>query len=155
MIGLALLGLPGAIWPELLLGVFIHDPETMDVARFPMRLVGIGMAIEGLGMVMMHALLGAGDTRRVMAVAVLSQWGAFLPIAYLAGPMLGFGLAVIWTHAGRLPRRDGRGVHVVLGPRRVDPDQSVAWHLVASWVGPKQVSETERKYTPEAPIFRP
>ena len=97
MIGLALLGLPGAIWPELLLGVFIHDPETMDVARFPMRLVGIGMAIEGLGMVMMHALLGAGDTRRVMAVAVLSQWGVFLPIAYLAGPMLGFGLAVIWT----------------------------------------------------------
>jgi multidrug resistance protein, MATE family len=97
MIGLALLGLPGAIWPELLLGVFIHDPETMAIATLPMRLVGIGMAVEGLGMVMMHALLGAGDTRRVMVVAVVAQWGVFLPIAYLAGPVLGFGLAVIWT----------------------------------------------------------
>ena len=97
MIALALLGLPGAIWPELLLGVFIHDPATMEVARFPMRLVGIGMAVEGLGMVMMHCLLGAGDTKRVMKVAVIAQWGGFLPLAYLAGPMLGFGLTVIWS----------------------------------------------------------
>jgi len=96
MVGLALLGLPGAIWPELLLGVFIRDPETMAVASLPMRLVGIGMAIEGLGMVMMHALLGAGDARRVMKVAVLMQWGGFLPLAYLAGPVLGFGLTFIW-----------------------------------------------------------
>jgi multidrug resistance protein, MATE family len=35
MIGLALLGLPGAIWPELLLGIFIHDPDTMAIATFP------------------------------------------------------------------------------------------------------------------------
>jgi Na+-driven multidrug efflux pump len=96
MIALALLGLPGAVWPELLLGVFIHDPETMAVATFPMRLVGIGMAVEGLGMVMMHNLLGAGDNKRVMKVAVVAQWGLFLPLAYLVGPVLGFGLAVIW-----------------------------------------------------------
>jgi multidrug resistance protein, MATE family len=97
MVALALLGLPGAIWPELLLGAFIHDPETIAVAAFPMRLVGIGMAIEGLGMVMMHGLLGAGDTKRVMKIAVLAQWGVFLPLAYVAGPVLGFGLSFIWT----------------------------------------------------------
>jgi multidrug resistance protein, MATE family len=45
----------------------------------------------------MHALLGAGDTRRVMKIAVLAQWGAFLPLAYLAGPVLGFGLTFIWS----------------------------------------------------------
>ena len=97
MVGLALLGLPGAIWPELLLRVFIHDPETIAVASLPMRLVGIGMAVEGLGVVMMHNLLGAGDAKRVMKVAVLSQWVGFLPLAYVAGPMMGFGLTVIWT----------------------------------------------------------
>jgi multidrug resistance protein, MATE family len=52
--------------------------------------------VEGLGMVMMHALLGAGDNRRVMMIAVVAQWGVFLPLAYLAGPVLGFGLLVIW-----------------------------------------------------------
>jgi multidrug resistance protein, MATE family len=97
IVGLFVLGLPGALWPEVLLGAFIRDPETIAVASVPMRLVGIGMAIEGLGMVMMHALLGAGDTRRVMKIAVLAQWGAFLPLAYLAGPVLGFGLTFIWS----------------------------------------------------------
>ncbi|HKK03889.1 MAG TPA: MATE family efflux transporter [Gammaproteobacteria bacterium] len=96
MIALAVLGLPGVLWPELLLGVFIHDPETMAIATFPMRLVGLGMAVEGLGMVMMHALLGAGDNKRVMKIAVVAQWGVFLPLAYLVGPVLGFGLSVIW-----------------------------------------------------------
>jgi multidrug resistance protein, MATE family len=97
VLGLALIGLPGLLWPEVLLQVFIRDPETMAVATFPTRLVGLGMAVEGLGMVMMHALLGAGDTKRVMKVAVLAQWAGFLPLAYLAGPVLGFGLAVIWS----------------------------------------------------------
>ncbi len=97
VIGLGILGLPGVIWPELLLKVFIHDADTLAVATYPMRLVGLGMAVEGLGMVMMHALLGSGDTRRVMKVAVLAQWAGFLPLAYLAGPVFGFGLAVIWT----------------------------------------------------------
>jgi multidrug resistance protein, MATE family len=97
MIGLAILGLPGAIWPEWLLSGFIRDAETIAVASLPMRLVGIGMAVEGLGMVMMHSLLGAGDAKRVMKVAVLAQWAVFLPLAYLAGPVLGFGLTFIWT----------------------------------------------------------
>jgi multidrug resistance protein, MATE family len=45
----------------------------------------------------MHSLLGAGDAKRVMKVAVLAQWAVFLPLAYLAGPVLGFGLTFIWT----------------------------------------------------------
>jgi Na+-driven multidrug efflux pump len=58
------------------------------------------MGIEGLGVVIMHALLGAGDARRVMMVAVLAQWVVFLPLAWLAGPMLGFGLTTIWLLYG-------------------------------------------------------
>jgi putative MATE family efflux protein len=101
MLGLSILALPGIAFPEVLLGVFIHDPETIAVASFPMRLVAIGMAVEALGVVMMHCLLGAGDNRRVMMVAVLAQWVVFLPLAYLIGPVLGFGLSVIWSmHIG-------------------------------------------------------
>ncbi|MEJ2523860.1 MAG: MATE family efflux transporter [Gammaproteobacteria bacterium] len=97
MLGLGLIGLPAAIWPELLLAVFIHDPATMAVADMPMRLIGLFMAVDGLGIVMMHALLGAGDARRVMLVSVSAQWGVFLPLAYLVGPVLGFGLTTIWA----------------------------------------------------------
>jgi putative MATE family efflux protein len=100
VVGLALLGLPMWLVPDLVLGVFIKDPETLEVARLPMRLVGLLMAIEAFTLVLMHALLGAGDARRVMMVAVSTQWLMFLPLAYLVGPVLGLGLTAIWISQG-------------------------------------------------------
>ena len=97
---LGLLGVPMWLVPDLMLSAFIHDPETMDLARWPIRLVGLTMAIEAVGLVLMHALLGAGDSKRVMLVAVSAQWFVFLPIAYLVGPALGFGLLGIWILQG-------------------------------------------------------
>ena len=96
VIMLGVLGMPFWIHPEPILGIFIHDPETIDVARVPARLVGLLMALEAVGLVLMHALLGAGDARRVMLVAISTQWLLFLPAAYLAGPVMGFGLTTIW-----------------------------------------------------------
>jgi putative MATE family efflux protein len=93
---LGILGMPFWVNPDPILGVFIHDPDTIDVARWPARLVGMLMALEAIGLVLMHALLGAGDAKRVMVVAICTQWLLFLPAAYLAGPVLGFGLTTIW-----------------------------------------------------------
>jgi multidrug resistance protein, MATE family len=45
---------------------------------------------------MMHALFGVGAARRVMAVSVGLQWGIFLPMAYVLGPVWGLGLSAIW-----------------------------------------------------------
>jgi MATE family multidrug resistance protein len=98
---LGMLGVPFWVHPDPILGVFIHDPVTVDVARIPARLVGLLMALEAVGLVLMHALLGAGDARRVMLVAVSTQWFLFLPAAYVAGPVLGLGLTTIWLlHGG-------------------------------------------------------
>jgi Na+-driven multidrug efflux pump len=90
------LGAPLVFWPDLILGVFIRDPATLDVARLPAQFMGASMALEGVGMVLMHSLLGAGDARRVMLVAVGVQWLVFLPLAYLIGPVIGLGLTAIW-----------------------------------------------------------
>ena len=86
--------------PDPILGVFIKDPVTVDVARLPAQIMGISMALEALGMIMVNALLGAGDARRVMMTTVAMQWLVFLPMAYLAGPVLGFGLLTIWLLQG-------------------------------------------------------
>ena len=90
------LGIPMWLIPDQVLSIFIHDPQTLDVARLPMRLVGLTIAAEAVGLVLMNALLGAGDSKRVMLVSIGSQWGLFLPLAYLFGPVLGFGLLTIW-----------------------------------------------------------
>ncbi|MCA9689171.1 MAG: hypothetical protein KC636_06140, partial [Myxococcales bacterium] len=94
---LGLLGVPMMLVPDLILGVFLHEPEALEIARLPLRLVGAMIALDGVGMVLMNALMGAGDNRRVMIVSVILQWGVFLPVAYLVGPVLGFGLIGIWT----------------------------------------------------------
>ncbi len=100
MLVMAGLGLPMWIVPDLLLSIFIHNPETLDTARLPMRLVGLTMGLEAIGMIMMNSLLGAGDTRRVMMVSISFQWFLFLPLAYLVGPVAGWGLLAIWILQG-------------------------------------------------------
>ncbi len=90
------LGLPMALVPEAILGVFLSDAETMMLAVLPLRLTGLAIVTDAVGMVLMHALNGAGATRTVMKVSITVQWLMFLPAALLAGPVLGGGLLGIW-----------------------------------------------------------
>jgi MATE family, multidrug efflux pump len=93
----ALICVPAVLMPDLILRGFLHDPATRALAVWPLRIVAIGIAFDSFGTVLMNALLGAGDSRRVMAVAVGMQWVIFLPLAYLVGPHLGGGLSSIWA----------------------------------------------------------
>jgi putative MATE family efflux protein len=93
---LACLGLPMVLFPSALLGLFIHDPVTIATGTLPLRIVGATIFLDGIGLVLQNAMLGAGDSRRVMIVAVSLQWLLFLPAAYLLGPYFGFGLMGMW-----------------------------------------------------------
>lgn len=97
VITMGVLGLPMIFAPEqVLLAIYTLEPETLELTLWPLRLVGISMIFEGVGVVFQHALLGAGAARRVMVVAIANQWLIFLPLAYLTGPVLGYGLTEIW-----------------------------------------------------------
>jgi putative MATE family efflux protein len=97
----ATISMVGLLAPDLLLGLFLHDPETLALARWPLRILAAAMALDTVGLVLMNALLGAGDNRRVMVVSVSLQWLIFLPVAWVIGPKLGLGLTPVWlAHAG-------------------------------------------------------
>ncbi|MGB1278188.1 MAG: MATE family efflux transporter, partial [Nannocystaceae bacterium] len=91
------LALPMLLVPDLLLGIFLHEPEALELARLPLRIVGGGILLDAVGMVLLNSMVGAGYTRTVMIVSVTLQWLVFLPIAYIFGPYLGFGLTGIWV----------------------------------------------------------
>ena len=91
-----LIALPAIVAPEAILAVFLHDPATLRLAAWPMRLIGLFIATDSLGMVLMNALIGAGATRRVMVIATSLQWLFFLPVAFLLGPVFQSGLLAIW-----------------------------------------------------------
>jgi len=96
-VGLTILGLPMVLIPrELLTAIYTLDARTLEIALWPLRLIGLSMIFEAVGTILQNALLGAGDTRRVMKVAIFNQWCLFMPAAYLVGPVLGYGLTGIW-----------------------------------------------------------
>lgn len=97
---LTILGMPMWLVPDLVSALFIHEESTRDLARWPMRVMGLTMVIEAVGFAYMHGLLGAGDARRVMFISIGTQWLLFLPLAYVIGPVLGFGLLGIWIWQG-------------------------------------------------------
>ena len=97
MIIVGLIALGGVVAPDLMLGVFLHDEETIALARLPLQILGISMAVDTLGGVLLNALLGAGASRLVMIVSIGLQWGVFLPVAYILGPILGLGLTAVWV----------------------------------------------------------
>jgi putative MATE family efflux protein len=100
-LGVGLMALVGLVFPDLLLRPFLHDPAILALARTPLRALAASMSVDTLGVVLMNALLGAGDNLRVMAVALVLQWVVFLPCAYLVGPILGFGITGVWLgHIG-------------------------------------------------------
>lgn len=82
------------------LRIFVRDQHLVDIGRLPLQLVGATVLLDGLGLIMMQSLLGAGASGLVMKVATGLQWCVFLPIAYLLGPGLGLGLTAIWIAMG-------------------------------------------------------
>lgn len=92
----AALGLAMLLFPQALLGLFLHEPALLALGDLPLRLIGLGVVLDGIGLILMQALLGAGASGAVMRISVGMQWLLFLPGAWLAGPGLGYGLLGIW-----------------------------------------------------------
>ena len=97
MVCVGLLALPAVLVPDLFLGLFLRDPATLGLARLPLQITAITMALEVIGMVLMNAHYGAGHSRRVMVISLAMQWCFFLPIAFLMGLVFGLGLLAIWS----------------------------------------------------------
>lgn len=115
---MGVLGLPMIFFPSTLIAtIYTLEPATLEAVQWPLRLVGMTMVFEAVGMVLQSALLGAGYARRVMIVAIVNQWFVFLPVAYLLGPVLGYGLTVIWL-ANVLYRAFQAGVFSMFWVRR-------------------------------------
>ncbi|MEM9188411.1 MAG: MATE family efflux transporter, partial [Myxococcota bacterium] len=96
LVVVALIALPGMLFPELMLTPFLKEESTRALGSFPLRLVCITLPLDAVSMVLLNALLGAGENTKVMFASVGLQWGLFLPAAFVVGPILGFGLTAVW-----------------------------------------------------------
>jgi len=96
-LGLLPLGLILLAAPRPILSLIVADPATIELATAPLCVLALGMSIDAYGRILGFALRGAGATRLVTSVAFALQWGAQLPLSWLVGVHLGFGLLGIAT----------------------------------------------------------
>ena len=95
------MALPMLLLTGPVLHLFFGDRSGADrlveLGVLPLRLIGLGVTLDGLGFILMQSLLGVGASGRVMLVTIGLQWGLFLPLAYLLGAVLGTALLSIWA----------------------------------------------------------
>ncbi len=97
---MAILGAPLWIFPQWVLAIFTNDATLIAIGTTPLRITGLVILLEVTAMVLTQAMLGAGASRQVLRINLAMQWCVLLPLAYLAGPVAGFGILGIWVLQG-------------------------------------------------------
>jgi MATE family multidrug resistance protein len=91
----ALLGLPLVVFPEFFLSIFLHDPHVIEIAKVPFQLIMATAGFSSVIWIFAYTLYSVGDGVRVMIVSFCTQWLLFLPVAYILGARLHYGLLPI------------------------------------------------------------
>ncbi len=66
-----------------IIGIFTQEREVMKYGVQALQIMGAGYIFFGIGMVMMQALNGAGDTKTPTWINLACFWGLQVPLAYL------------------------------------------------------------------------
>ena len=96
MVMMAVMGLPLWIAPDWVLHLFTPDDALVALGEWPLRIIGFSIPFEVAAIILTQTLLGAGASKQVMKINLVMQWLLFLPLAWIIGPYLGFGLIGVW-----------------------------------------------------------
>lgn len=79
------------IFPVPIISFFSKEKEVIDYGVSALRIIGIGYIFYGVGMVMIQALNGAGDTRTPTIINFVCFWLIQIPLAYILSTSLKLG----------------------------------------------------------------
>jgi putative MATE family efflux protein len=71
--------------------IFTDDIAVQDVGALSLQIIGSGYVFYGIGMVMIQALNGSGDTKTPTWINVVCFWFFQIPLAYVLSKPLGMG----------------------------------------------------------------
>lgn len=74
-----------------IISVFTKDPEVHQTGTLALRIIGCGYVFYGVGMVMVNALNGAGDTKTPTLINLFGFWAFQIPFAFLLAKWLNMG----------------------------------------------------------------
>ena len=75
-----------------IIGIFTKDAEVHKTGTLALQIIGTGYIFYGIGMVMIQALNGAGDTRTPTYINFAGFWLFQIPFALLMTYWIGLGV---------------------------------------------------------------
>jgi MATE family multidrug resistance protein len=93
------IGLGQAVFAGPLLSFASQSELVRDAALTPLRIMGACTPLIAIGMILTQALFGAGNSRFVMVVELILHFACLVPLAWLLGVKLGYGLVGLWVSA--------------------------------------------------------
>ena len=89
------------VFTEQLVYIWNPNNEAVQAALVaPMRLVAVMLPVVAVGLVLSQALYGAGANVYVMVAEGVLHAGVLVPMSWLLGPTLGYGLLGCWAGGG-------------------------------------------------------
>lgn len=88
---MGLLGLILAVFPRFFITLFIQDPSVVEPGVQALRIISYGFALYGMGMVMIQALNGAGDTATPTKVFFVCYGLIEISLAWILAKPVGLG----------------------------------------------------------------
>ncbi len=88
---MSLVGVAMLLLAPQITGLFSSDPEVLRYGTSCLRILGVGFPMYAVGMIMIQALNGAGDTATPSTLNLLSFWILQIPLAYWLATKTGLG----------------------------------------------------------------
>ncbi len=79
------------VFAQTITGWFALDPEVLRLGTNCLRIIAIGFPLYAIGMVMVQAMNGAGDTETPMTLNLVAFWLVQIPLAFLLATKSPFG----------------------------------------------------------------
>ncbi|WP_242928980.1 MATE family efflux transporter [Pontibacter vulgaris] len=90
-------GLLMVLFNKVIPGLYIDDPEVMQIASVLLIIAALFQISDGVQVVGLGALRGLEDVRIPGIISLIAYWVIGLPVGYLLCFKLGFGVNGIWT----------------------------------------------------------
>ena len=92
------LGLLFVLLAPAIVGIFTSEPEVLHYGTLSLRIMGLGYPAYAVGMIVIQALNGAGDTRTPSLLNFICFWVLQIPLAYWLATSVGWGpTGVFWA----------------------------------------------------------
>ena len=88
---MSVLGLVSVALAPQIVGLFSSEPEVVRYGTSCIRILGVGYPMYAVGMIVIQAMNGAGDTYTPSVLNFICFWVLQLPLAYWLAEPMGFG----------------------------------------------------------------